>query len=631
MNQSAIKAILGGIGVAAFSIPKEGIVPLTLVFIVVATAWLLTESMNKAMRLAFRLSLALLIIAVSTSALTPSVSIALVSAMGLASSNKSLAFAILFLQTSLIATSQAILANFLFQFGLEQSAPAITSCVVLLLFSCRLEMKLIIYPLMCIVTTFIGNLLLDTPILVMYASSVPSIVLASIIASLQYSKKTSVNQYLIILVLVSVTSLGWILYPPTNSKIHYVYIEANKDAPEHRFFQNYSEILSYVAKTTRSVNDLSLIPSNSLVIVPWISALSDESLTLLKQLSNSRKWTVILIGEHTNHDDVATRINNLIGRDVLRDDLTTPARNADVNGSLRSSELRSWPSQTIFNRGASVAIHKLFDRPLLEGDGWWAENNIAEWLWVGDYRWQPGDRSGRLTLSAAISDSSAKWVVVGDSSPFLNQQLLADPEAIGRFVDLATLWPSILRDSFLIFVGISIFISINWAVFIFLAISLIFTSIGIRDSIKKSFNPVLSFDERNFNVALASSPDLLTSGWKIQQLSNLIPKIGVDIKDNTIYFGLAGEGSRFGTVTLESCRRMGQITTNEGPKIMDAQACKVVGSAKILIGTANAAAALEIKTAKGHAILILDKNFIGKNAPEINASWLTEKIKVSND
>jgi phosphotransferase system IIA component len=56
-----------------------------------------------------------------------------------------------------------------------------------------------------------------------------------------------------------------------------------------------------------------------------------------------------------------------------------------------------------------------------------------------------------------------------------------------------------------------------------------------------------------------------------------------------------------------------------------------VDSISINCVSLSTAAALEIKTAKGRAILILDKNFIGKNAPEINASWLTEIIKVSND
>ena len=90
----------------------------------------------------------------------------------------------------------------------------------------------------------------------------------------------------------------------------------------------------------------------------------------------------------------------------------------------------------------------IFDRILLAGDGWWAEPDIGEWLWVGDYIWRKGERAGRVTLAAAIEIGGARWVILGDNSPLLNSQLYADPRAAVRIVEMATLWPSFAKDIF---------------------------------------------------------------------------------------------------------------------------------------------------------------------------------------
>jgi hypothetical protein len=55
---------------------------------------------------------------------------------------------------------------------------------------------------------------------------------------------------------------------------------------------------------------------------------------------------------------------------------------------------------------------------------------------------------------------------------------------------------------------------------------------------------------------------------------------------------------------------------------MDAQACKVVGNAEILVGDKDEAAILKV----GSLLLVLDQNFLGQKSPPSNRTWLEAKL-----
>jgi hypothetical protein len=59
---------------------------------------------------------------------------------------------------------------------------------------------------------------------------------------------------------------------------------------------------------------------------------------------------------------------------------------------------------------------------------------------------------------------------------------------------------------------------------------------------------------------------------------------------------------------------------------MDAQACKVVGAARVLIGTEEAAAAIAVRNGDSEVIIILDVAFLAQKAPDMNAKWLLKEI-----
>jgi hypothetical protein len=62
---------------------------------------------------------------------------------------------------------------------------------------------------------------------------------------------------------------------------------------------------------------------------------------------------------------------------------------------------------------------------------------------------------------------------------------------------------------------------------------------------------------------------------------------------------------------------------------MDAQACRVKGSADVLLGTADSAAGFVVRhdKTKTKAIIVLDRAFLSRRAPEGNAKWLLKKIE----
>lgn len=627
MRTTFLFRILAALGIAAFVMPKEGVLTFFLCVVTFLISFFLASQLKRKKFYVYSVILILLFVALLSSGLTPSLFSALVAAMGLAVVFPGFALVIVLLQTSLATTVELLFANWLYPYGLEIGATALLASLVMLAMSSRVSLVNITLPFLVLIATFFSTHWYDAPVLVMYASSLPVMLVASLLnpANKQnhiVSKYGKVFSFIFILVLCVV----WILRPPTISNEQYFYLNEDTSQPEVTHFQNYKEALDYTDLNFQFAETLDSIPIGSQVILPWLSGLTPSELEKLKELAETLSWTVLLIGEHTNHSAIADRIEFLVGKRALRDDLVTPARNQDINGMLRVADIKAWPTRTIFNRGASVEISSLLDRALLLGDGWWAEPNLDEWLWVGDYQWQAGDRAGRLPLMGSFYNNGATWVVIGDSSPFLNQQLLADPLAIKRFSALATLLPTLIRDATLVICAIILFFASTKILSVLIIFIIIFGVIS-------SFNyPITQrfwlsgFDERNINSALLEEPNLLTKGWKYRLLNDPLSGLNYQLEPKVVYFGVVDGSVHLGNISLDNCRRLGNLQTGEGPKLMDAQVCRVQGDAKVLIGDHQSAAAIEVPTTGSSAILVLDKKFIGRNAPIENASWLLNEV-----
>ncbi|OAN44961.1 hypothetical protein [Magnetospirillum moscoviense] len=276
------------------------------------------------------------------------------------------------------------------------------------------------------------------------------------------------------------------------------------------------------------------------------------------------------------------------------------------------------------NRGASVSIASLTDKVLLAGDGWWAEPDIGEWLWVGDYVWRNGDRAGRLAMAAASDIGGARWVVLGDNSPLVNRQLIADPRAAIRILEAATLWPAFLAD--LLVVGLAAVLVIGTMPVVAVALPVVaaFATVMVdrpSQAWKDFYLGELGFEERNFNNVVADNPGLVDGRRLIRVKVPVSGKVALPGGPASVFMLVDG-AAEVGGVRLDRCHRLGSLTTAEGPYLMDAQACRVTGQVRVLIGTEEAAAALAI----GEAIIILDTAFLSQKAPLGNAAWLLKEI-----
>lgn len=619
--------VITAIGVAAFAVPLSA--PWYLVAICGAG---LALGYSAAPRFQPRncLVAALVVMLVLAAVVPPALAVAVLAGSSLALLGRhTLSLSILLLAMSIWNSAQAILAELLSSLGpLEPLAPAIVASLVLTL-SCASWRQVGIVSLGAAVSIGValtGHLFALGPLAQLCFVATPVVLTAGIIGGLSKPSTTRWHAPTNVMLLLAIGS--WVMMPPRTVGEQWVLLPDSPDAHEAAFFRNYTEALAIAGLRVRRAAKPEDVPENAMLIMPWLTAsVGDDA--QIGSLARQRGWTILAGGEHTNLGDVSARIERLANHPVLRNDLTVPPGNTDHSGPLRTSSFIPWPHEAILNRGASVAIRSLTDRVILAGDGWWTEPDIGEWLWVGDYVWRPGDKAGRITLAAVVGGVGARWLVVGDNSVLLNQQLVANPQAIKQLVSAASLWPTFLHDLFLFTLGGSIIVGVHPVLMpvALASISMIALMTEPRSGIwRDQFVGQSGFDERNFNKVLAEHPSLALSGKRLIRMRRPISGHAKLPTDSSILFGLIDGSAEFNGIRIDQCRRLGSLSTNEGPLLMDAQACRITGDARILIGSTDAAAAIAIKVGKTEAILILDTAFLSQRAPSTNVEWLKQVL-----
>ncbi len=569
-----------------------------------------------------------LFLGVSGGALSASFVTAALAAVVIASNNRLLALAVLGLQTSYAASIEAITANYLFAWHLEAAAPALLCGALLLAVQHRHPWWLTLFALFPLPLVWAGQQMGLFPYGLLAVAGLPVMVLALLHPGDERPVLKGVRAWCAAGV-VALGTIGWVMTPPKMPDAGYVLLPGEMNSPEARFFRNYQEVLKFAGLSAKVVETVEEIPAESLVLLPWLTAPEQRkgapTFERLRELAIERGWLVVMVGEHTDMGGVAARVRAIAGHPYLRNDLSVPLGNTDNSGHMRTADIRAWYPEAMLNRGASVDLWSPLNRVLLSGDGWWAEPDIGEWLWVGDYMWQPSDRHGRLIMAATADEGRARWVILGDTGPFINQQLASDPRPAARILELASLWPLFLRDVGLVVVGAFIAFGLPSAALLG-AIGLVVASSFIPGasndgSWRSLWRHESGFDERNFNKSLVESQQLLTTEWKLVrprgQLSGQLPVPG----NPTVIFGLVDGELSIGTTKLSNCKRLGSLST-DGILLMDAQACKVVGEAKVLVGDNEEAAVVKI----GSLILVLDQNFLGQKSPSSNRSWLEKNL-----
>jgi hypothetical protein len=326
----------------------------------------------------------------------------------------------------------------------------------------------------------------------------------------------------------------------------------------------------------------------------------------------------------------------MAGRPLFARDLTVPPGNRDASGPLRGAGLVPWRNDALLNRGASVIPPGISGRVLLSGDGWWTEPHLGEWLWTGDYVWRAEDKGGRVVLAAAYEDGAARWVAVGDNSPFINRQIIADPRPMLTLLSMASLYPALLADSFALASALLALVAVRRrrprvAVLAAPALVGIVAVVCIIALVTAPRPGPLQaalmlgesgFDERNFNVALAEEPRLALSGWVLRRKRAPISgNVGEEPGHEVIFAHVQGEAF-FGATRLWDCWRLGSLQVQGGPYLMDAQACRVDEETEVLVGSRDSAAVISVGEGARKRILVLDTAFLSSRAPEVNRDWL---------
>ncbi len=549
------------------------------------------------------------------------------------------ALILLILQTSIADTSVALISNCLETYHLEAAAPSLLASILLLCAKQKLITFRTLYIPLSILLAFVSKNYLSSPAFVMLIAGFPSIVLAA--TSLKDSGPKTPTKYetIFLSIFIILLSFSWINNPPRIFNGGYFYLPDATNSPEYKYYENYQDVANFTGLKLQQSTNLKEIPAKSLVVLPWLTEkVNEEFVNNLKSLAQEKAWTVVLVGEHTNMNGVADQVNKITKHKTLNDDLTTPPNNQDVSGTLRESSVTAWRLDATLNRGASVSISNLTDKVLLSGDGWWTEKNIGEWLWVGDYIWQSNDRNGRLSLASLTEDGNARWVVLGDSTPFLNRVLLSDPRPAKMVMQLATLWPLFIKDMLILLIAIACFLPQSKKRQYLIMLTLIgmnlvwITNKNETSKWDRIYIGQSTFDDKNFNTQLSKSKNLLKTNWELGRATKTLSPGDLKSNQHSVVFGLISNKLAIDNVIINDCHRLGNIKTDEGPLLMDAQVCKVSGDVDVLIGDKNEAAAFLIDVKGKKVIVVLDQKFLAQDAPVENAKWLEETInRVSNE
>ncbi len=636
---AAAVALVAGIGAYTFPL----VVPWHILFLLVAAVAGVPLAQSMARRAVWAALCVVILVAVLLGHLSSVFSAAIISACALAMwSAATLGVAVLALNMSVAMTMQEGIGEAMHHYGLEAAGPAIVAIAALVLARPRLAGHATFAAGLSVLAAWITNRMMLMPQASMALAALPACGFAVLVVRRDFPNEWGWQSLpLAAVMLIGLTS--WTLTPPRSLNETYVLLPVAPNAVEGKFYRNYVQALNFAGITAKQIAQPEDVPHGALLLLPWLTSpferQEDDSLTKrISTLARDRQWTVVVAGEHTDLGGVAARIRAITGASLLRNDLTVPPGNTDNSGPLHALDLRAWPHNAILNRGASVRLGSFADRVLLAGDGWWAEPNIGEWLWVGDYVWQPGDRAGRLALAVSTDFKGARWVVVGDNSLLINSQLIADPRPTIRLLEMSSLWPGFIRDVVLVVMASIIclpFRNAKWRLWSPLlpllglgAIAIQAASTSEKESAawQDAYVGELGSDERNFNTTLAEHPEL-TSGRRLIRTKHPISgSVALPIGQSLIFTLVDGEAKLDG-VTLSECHRIGSLPTSEGPYLMDAQACRVDGPVRVLLGTSDSAASFVVTYENTKAIVVLDSAFLSQRAPEGNAKWLLKQIQ----
>ena len=331
---------------------------------------------------------------------------AVVSASALTmSSAPAIAAAILAMHVSVTATVQESIAETISSASLEVAGPALLAIIILTLAGFRFVGYAVGAGGLSVFAAWGSDYINLPPEVAMAVTALPACGLAALMVRDKFLIG-QISPAIPVAVALIIGLFSWAWSVPRVSNETYFLMPESPGSFEAKFFRNYLESLTFAGIKAKRAERLEDVPPGSRLLLPWLTSpftteAGDPLAKRIGKLARERQWTVVVAGEHTNLGGVASRVEAITGQSILRRDLTVPTGNTDDSGPLHTSDLRAWPHEAVLNRGASVRVNSITDKVLIAGDGWWAEPDIGEWLWVGNYVRNSGDRAGRLALAVS--------------------------------------------------------------------------------------------------------------------------------------------------------------------------------------------------------------------------------------
>jgi len=642
---------LGTLG--AMSPTLSGLYP-TILIIAVLAGINLTKDLGRAVFFSFFI-LAILSLGVSLSGILSTELITVVFTSGLLiyffPQFIAIALLFLFVETPLFQTITLVAGSWL-PLQLQQSSPILVYLLLSIVVFNRDKLKTCICTALVVMSSFINwHLNLD----VLMAGLINSLIIG-VFFSLK-DVKVSYPRYKFYIV-VAALSIHSLLIWSSMSQIDMgrilVWIPSFTDKYESQFFKNYSNTLSLAGIKATQITDISEISENSLVIVPWGTDIeSKKFLQDLKKSPIGKSLTVLIGGEHTNYSGFADRLNPLFeGKLSFNNTTTVPPQNANHMGALWTGSVLQFPFDATINRGADLSISSLYSFPLLIAKSIFVDLGPKEFndFWVGDFNLDKLDRRGWMLLMAAYRDGPL-WILSGDNSFLMNRYLLPNPAPITHAISLATLFPMLLLELWILIVIFAWGIqarNINTAsikyVFIFLLPILILVIISFSLRAQASPNYFLNKalfqnlkyfggDERSSAIAISANSKVIDESKKRLFVyegfftSKDIGNSGID----EIHIGHIKNGFTYNGIKIDNCD-LTSYSNSANPKInlLEAQYCRVTGDARVIVGNKNQASVIEINSTPS-VTLILDKYFLSGSAPnDANIKYLLKLLDGSN-
>jgi len=392
-----------------------------------------------------------------------------------------------------------------------------------------------------------------------------------------------------------------------------------------RYFEEYAPVLQASGfRNVRMVGAATDVGPNDWVMLP--SAAHPDlgsQLQTLRELPHYASLRIIVIGEHTDAEGIATALEASGSPIGLGFDTTIPPGNADLLGW--SSGLGSVPSRSLaLNRGASVRARAWDAVPLVWVQGGHREADRSNDGRLGDMVLRRGERAGLYSvLSLGREPDGATWVVLGDSTPALNEFVAADPNGFARILALATGLPGllgVLSWAALYGVATGVFLRFNR-----LRLGLALAFIAATEVSAVSIASRL-LDASHSKVKLADRVPYgdRAVGRAVVALSRSLLEADVTLEIGKITSG--GQGRRVSTGHPDGwwgrldCVRAGNIAVDE-VRVLDVLTCPDAREGAVLSIGADA-----IAYRRGSHLVVLDQHFLANAAPHANVDWLKARI-----